>query len=243
LYLLRRRLNSHEEKKKNLRFYFPYLRIFFGISAIITILIIALESSKSRDLRFEAYAYSESSEGASYEALQSIVYVSPQNTAFIVEKPVDDDIDQAQKLYIDKINRQKEEARRKLEEQERIRNNKIQIIASYLKKQNSPMSPYAANIYDSCIKYGTHYCKYFLSIAGVESGLGRVCPAYNAWGWGKKRFSGWDQSIPYVSEEIAKKYYLNGYNTFEKLAYSAYGPQNPEKWITNLYSFYNQIPL
>ena len=171
--------------------------------------------------------------------------MSDNGIAIVLETPKEKDINQAKLVYEEKlVQKQIEEKKRKEQEEvERLKQAKIDMIRNFLSSQGSPMVPYAENVYMVCESYGDHYCKYFLAIAGVESGFGRVCVAYSAWGMVGVKFSSWPDAIQGASQWIANNYYYKGYDTFEELAYSSYGPHNPEKWIGNLYYFYNKIPF
>jgi hypothetical protein len=219
----------------------PFIRFFIAFIAVVTVAVISFKSIRHFKLSTRAYAATESISSAKHE-IQDLSVISPTETEYIISRPTDEDFQIAEQRYDEKIRRIEEERKRQEEIKRQERQRKVKLLQDYLVKRDSPMAGYAELILTSCEKYGSHYCKFFISIAGVESGLGRVCPAYNAWGWGKKRFASWNDSIPYVADQIAQKYYLKGYNTFEKLAYSSYGPKNPESWIDNLYSFYNELP-
>lgn len=220
-----------------------FVRLFVGVFAIILVCILIADATGSTQESVLAYEAEGSVLGANTTQTTGNVVVSTYlGGTYELPYPTDQDFIEAEEKYAEKL-RKLEEEKKRIEEQKRIeRENKIASISGYLTRYKSPMAPYAALIYDSCIPYGSHYCKFFLSIAGVESGFGRVCPPHNAWGWGGARYPSWEYSIPLVSNAIATKYYLKGYNTFEKLAYSSYGPKNPEAWIVNLYSFYNKMP-
>ena len=171
--------------------------------------------------------------GISTETSNNEVYLTPPNK---------EEADQALIAYKEKIKRIKEQKRKEEERKRQERLNKISALEAFLNRMNSPMAPHADIIYDTCIKQGSHYCKYYLSIAGVESGFGRISiGCCNAHGLVGINYSNWEDSIKSSSNLISKYYYLKGYDTFETLAYSAYGPHEPEKWIENLYYFYNMM--
>lgn len=167
---------------------------------------------------------------------------SPSGVTLFVQEPDKEEIQEAKTKYEEKLRRIEEEKKRLEEKRKKERQAKVESLRQYLINYGSPMAPHAESVITVCETYGSHYCKFFMSIAGVESGLGRVCPPHNAWGWGKASYPSWEYSIPHVARQIANNYYYNGYDTFEKLAYSPYGPHNPEKWIQNLYYFYNSMP-
>lgn len=222
----------------------PILRIFIGLVALFTVGLLAFKSIKDSQINIETLAWQGQVLGTyDYLSTESVVITSPVGTEYELKEPDEEEIQAATIKYEEKIKRIEEEKRRIEEAKRREKMIKVENLSNFLKRMGSPMSPHAEIILDSCEKYGTHYCKFFLSIAGVESGFGRVCPAHNAWGWGGIKFPSWEYSIPYVADQIAQKYYLKGCNTFEVLAYSPYGPKNPEKWIGDLYYFFYKIPL
>ncbi|MDD3647641.1 MAG: hypothetical protein PHS44_04045 [Candidatus Dojkabacteria bacterium] len=179
--------------------------------------------------------------GASTQISHDMVFCTQTGVELSLARPVEGEIKEAKEKYELKLQKIAEEKRRIEEEKKRERMNRITGIQAYLTSQGSPMASYSDVILDACSQYGDHYCKYFLAIAGVESGLGRVCPGYSAWGMIGFRFNSWSEAITFSADWIAGNYYLKGCDTFEELAYSSYGPQNPEAWITHLYSFYNQM--
>ncbi len=164
-----------------------------------------------------------------------------------IPKPKLKEIELAKQRKREEIARKRVEAERREYERKQKELEKVNRLRDYLASYGSPMAPYAKQILDSCMKYGKHYCKYFLSIAGVESGFGRIpIGCCNAWGWGSTSPSSWEVSISYHSDEIANRYFLRGFNTFEKLAYSSYHGGDAAArngWIRKLYSYYNQIPI
>jgi hypothetical protein len=244
-----KRISPKQNLLNDLRAYviriWPYLRIFIGFLALCAIGFLAFKSLRDSKINAEAIAWEGDVLGAYEESLsEEVVVISPSGIEFELNRPQEEEIEQARVRYEEKIERIQEEQRRIEEARRRERMIRVEALQQHLKRMGSPMAPYAELILDSCEKYGTHYCKFFLSIAGVESGFGRIpIGCCNAWGMVGKYYPSWEVSIPAASDWIASKYYLKGVNTFEALAYSSYGPQNPEKWIGDLYSFYNRIPL
>lgn len=224
----------------------PYLRIFIGFLTLCAIGFLAFKSIRDSQVSTEALAW-EGEVGevkGAYTSRETVVVTSPSGVEYALEEPSPEEIENARIKYEEKIKRIQEEQRRIEEAKRREKMIKVEALRQYLKRMGSPMAPYAEIILDSCEKYGTHYCKFFLSIAGVESGFGRIpIGCCNAWGMIGKYYPSWEVSIPAASDWIASHYYLRGVNTFEALAYSSYGPLNPEKWIGDLYSFYNRVPL
>ena len=136
-----------------------------------------------------------------------------------------------------------EEAKKRAEEEKRAAfEKKVLDLTNYLNKYKSPMAPYSALILNTCMPYGVHYCKFYLSIAAIESGFGRVpIGCCNAHGIVGIKYASWEESIPKTSAFVYNGYYSKGVDTFEELAYSSYGPKNPEAWIGHLYQYYNEL--
>jgi hypothetical protein len=212
--------------------------IFIGVVVFQTLRKYSTyEPIEAADMSFSVDLFDSENE------LATVIVTSPTGIDFELKAPSSEEINEAQVKYQEKLKREEEERRRQEEALRREKMLKIEALRSFLIKKGSPMAPYSEIIYDSCMKYGAHYCKFFLSIAGIESGFGRVpLGCCNAWGIVALRWPSWEVSIPAASDWIARNYYLRGVDTFEELAYSSYGPVNPEGWIKNLYTFYNQIP-
>jgi hypothetical protein len=245
---LKRKKRSEFSIKKIFSKYFPYIRIALGMIALIAVCFIAFRSLLSSS---EAVQGVEASSGdvlgAYDETLTSTVTFSTQNDIELtIPEPSKEEMKEADVRYQEKLRKIEEEKKRKEEEERRAKQQRIDNLSNFLVSMNSPMAPYSELILDSCEKYGTHYCKFNLSIAGVESGFGRVCWEYSAWGQVGVNYPSWEVSIPKASDWLANNYFLKGANTFESLAKTTYhGGTDEQKqvWIGNLYYFYNRIPL
>lgn len=236
--LLQRSLQANSSKLTAIS---SILRISIVFFTITFLLVLAFNALRSTDINEPVYAGEIL--GASTSKKDLLIEIkSPSGSYIVLTPPIVEEIKVAEVKYTEKLRKQEEERKREEERQRRIRQEKINAINAYLIRQGSPMAPYSELIIQVCEEYGTHYCKFFMSIAGVESGLGRICPPHNAWGWGHASYPSWEYSIPYVASKIAHNYYYKGYDSFEELAYSPYGPVNEEKWIQNLYFFYNSMP-
>ena len=106
------------------------------------------------------------------------------------------------------------------------------ILENYLKKFNSPLSPYANLLVSVADKYKLDF-RLLTAIAMKESGLCRVIPedTYNCWGWGIHSkgtlgFSSFEEGIETVSQGIKEKYVDDGLVTVEEIM-SRYTPQSP----------------
>jgi len=228
----------------------PYIKVILGVSSLILILYLSIRSIKNTS---EDYILNASNNKSVLGIKSNIeaksgkpILISSNNLKYEIKEPSEEEIDNAWQKYQEKLKTIEEERLRKEEAERALKLQKVNLLSSYLKKMGSPMYNYTELIYDSCIKYGVDYCKLFLSIAGVETGFGRVAYAYSAWGMIGVKYQSWEEAIPRSADWIARNYYLRGYNTIEKLAYSQYhGGDEIARlaWIGNLYKFYNTIPL
>ena len=89
---------------------------------------------------------------------------------------------------------------------------RIKILSSFLKEQNSPLTPYAADFVRNADKYDLDW-KLVAAISGVESTFGQAIPpdSYNGWGWGVYgdnviRFNSWKEGIDTVSQGLRERY-------------------------------------
>ena len=105
---------------------------------------------------------------------------------------------------------------------------KVENIRIYLEERNSPLAVYAEEFVNAADTYGIDY-RIVASISIIESSGGiHTFRTYNAWGWGKKNFSSWEEGIWGVSEGLGK-YYAKGLNTPAKIAPS-YCPPSASHW-------------
>lgn len=226
----------------------PYIRVVLGLLILIIVFVLAVNSINNSTAIGEVSAYEGEvlGEYIKKDITGSYEIVSPNNVVFELKAPDKQEIEEAKTKYKEKVKRIEEEKRRREEEERRRRMQQIEALRAYLVKMGSPMAPYSENILNTCEPHGIHYCKYFLSIAGVESGFGRIpIGCCNAWGIVGVYYPSWETSIPKASNWLLNTYYYK-YSTFEQLAFSGYhgGDDEAKKaWISNLYYFYNQIPL
>ncbi len=97
-------------------------------------------------------------------------------------------------------------------------------LAGFLKSQNSPLAPYAADFLAAADKY--HLEEFGLTylvpaITGLESGFGRfyLAGSFNAYGWagGYYLFNSWEESIEHVTRVLRQKYLDRGAITIAKI--------------------------
>ncbi|MGI6423054.1 MAG: hypothetical protein ACOX0X_00315 [Candidatus Dojkabacteria bacterium] len=116
---------------------------------------------------------------------------------------------------------------------------KISNVKQYLAKRNSPLAQYAEYIVLNADKYGIDY-RLVPAISIIESSGGiHTFKRYNAWGWGKRHFSSWEEAIDVVSEGLSK-YYAKGMNTPQKIA-KYYCPPSAQAWAKKVSFVMGQI--
>lgn len=89
---------------------------------------------------------------------------------------------------------------------------RIKVLGDYLKRYNSPLTPYAGTF----VKYADQYdldWRLVASISGIESTFGHQIPygTYNGWGWGIYGtnmiwFTSWEDGIRTVSQGLRENY-------------------------------------
>jgi len=95
------------------------------------------------------------------------------------------------------------------------------LIRNYLKKYQSPLTPYADFIFATSQKYGIDY-RLLVAIAQQESNLCKKIPpnSHNCWGWGIHSkgtlgFSSFDEAIEIVAQGLKEDYIDKGFTTVE----------------------------
>lgn len=95
------------------------------------------------------------------------------------------------------------------------KDDRAQILKSYLSEHNSPLAPYSADFVASADKYNLDW-KLVAAISGLESTFGQEIPynSYNGWGWGVYgdnviRFNSWKEGIETISKGIRERYLKN----------------------------------
>jgi hypothetical protein len=90
--------------------------------------------------------------------------------------------------------------------------NRVKILTSYLKQNDSPLTPYATDFVAAADKYSLDW-RLVAAISGVESTFGKEIPngSYNAWGWGIYgnnviNFKSWPDGIDTVSQGLRDRY-------------------------------------
>ena len=105
------------------------------------------------------------------------------------------------------------------------------IIEKYLEKYDSPLLPYAQDLFKASEKYGVDY-QLIVSIAQCESNLCKKSPegSFNCWGFenGETRFLSWQQAFEQVAKTLRERYIDQGLTTPEEIM-PKYAPPSVEK--------------
>jgi len=105
------------------------------------------------------------------------------------------------------------------------------IIQKYLAKYNSPLLPYAQDLFNASEKYGVDY-RLIVAIAQCESNLCKKSPpgSFNCWGFenGETKFLSWQQAFDQVAKTLKERYIDQGLTTPEQIM-PKYAPPSVEK--------------
>ena len=105
------------------------------------------------------------------------------------------------------------------------------IIQKYLEKYDSPLLPYAQDLFNASEKYGVDY-RLIVAIAQCESNLCKKSPSgsFNCWGFenGETKFLSWQQAFDQVAKTLKEKYLDQGLTTPEQIM-PKYAPPSVEK--------------
>jgi hypothetical protein len=116
---------------------------------------------------------------------------------------------------------------------------KVDNVRKYLEGRKSPLADYAEEIVKAADTHGIDY-RLIPAISIIESSGGiHNFRSYNAWGWGKRNFSSWEDGIWTVTEGLAR-YYARGMDTPQKMS-RTYCPPNAENWARKVTFVMNQI--
>jgi hypothetical protein len=107
-------------------------------------------------------------------------------------------------------------------------------------RNNAPLADHAETFVQVANKYGLDY-RLLPAIATLESGGGKKnFRPYNAWGWGSKGFTSFDEGIEVVGKGLKTGYIDKGADTVEKIA-PIYCPPNYKNWIASVNQFMLEI--
>lgn len=120
------------------------------------------------------------------------------------------------------------------------------IIERYLAKYNSPLLPYAKEIFELSETYGFEYY-WIVAIAQQESNLCKKIPegSNNCWGYGiHKRgtltFENYDLALKSYAEYLKTQYFDKGLNTPE-LIMKKYCPSSNGSWARGVQQFIDEM--
>lgn len=120
------------------------------------------------------------------------------------------------------------------------------IIEKYLAKYNSPLLPYAKEIFDLSQSYGFDYY-WIVAIAQQESNLCKKAPenSYNCWGYGihkrgTLRFENYDLALKSYAAYLKTEYFDKGLNTPE-LIMKKYCPSSNGSWARGVQQFIDEM--
>ena len=107
-------------------------------------------------------------------------------------------------------------------------------------RRNAPLAKYAEKFVEVANKYDLDY-RLLPAIATVESNGGKNnFRSYNAWGWGNKGFSSFEEGIEVVAKGLKTGYIDKGRDTVEEIA-PIYCPPNYKNWARSVNQFMNEI--
>ena len=125
-----------------------------------------------------------------------------------------------------------EELRKEREEEERI-SQRAANIRDYLRERGAPLAEYARTIVIMGEKYGVEP-ELIAAISIIESGGGRVnFRPYNAWGWGQRGWTSWEEAIEEYAKGLYNGYISKGNDTPREMA-PFYCPPNQYNWANKV---------
>ena len=123
--------------------------------------------------------------------------------------------------------------------EDKLKAQKIELFFR-VNRGNAPLADYSEKFVEVANKYNLDY-RLLPAIATVESGGGKSnFRSYNAWGWGNKSFSSFEEGIEIVGRGLKTGYIDKGRDTVEEMA-SIYCPPNSKSWARGVRQFMNEI--
>ena len=123
--------------------------------------------------------------------------------------------------------------------EDKLKAQKIELFFR-VNRNNAPLSEYAEKFVEVANKYNLDY-RLLPAIATVESGGGKSnFRSYNAWGWGNKGFTSFEEGIEVVGRGLKTGYIDKGRDTVEEIA-PVYCPPNYKNWARSVNQFMNEI--
>ena len=123
--------------------------------------------------------------------------------------------------------------------EDKLKAQKIELFFR-VNRGNAPLADYAEKFVEVANKYGLDY-RLLPAIATVESGGGKSnFRSYNAWGWGNKGFTSFEEGIEVVGRGLKTGYIDKGRDTVEEIA-PVYCPPNYKNWARSVNQFMLEI--
>ena len=123
--------------------------------------------------------------------------------------------------------------------EDKLKAQKIELFFR-VNRNNAPLSEYAEKFVEVANKYNLDY-RLLPAIATVESSGGKNnFRKYNAWGWGNKGFSSFEEGIGVVGRGLKNNYIDKGRDTVEEIA-PIYCPPNYKNWARSVNQFMLEI--
>jgi len=123
--------------------------------------------------------------------------------------------------------------------EDKLKAQKIELFFR-VNRGSAPLAEYAQKFVEVANKYGLDY-RLLPAIATVESGGGKSnFRSYNAWGWGNKGFTSFEEGIEVVGRGLKTGYIDKGRDTVEEIA-PVYCPPNYKNWARSVNQFMNEI--
>ena len=123
--------------------------------------------------------------------------------------------------------------------EDKLKAQKIELFFR-VNRNNAPLADYAEKFVEVANKYGLDY-RLLPAIATIESSGGKNnFRKYNAWGWGNKSFSSFEEGIETVGKGLKTGYIDKGRDTVEEIA-PVYCPPNYKNWARSVNQFMNEI--
>lgn len=117
------------------------------------------------------------------------------------------------------------------------RKRQIKRVKELYARWNAPMAEHAEYIVDVSHEFGIDW-RLIPAISIVESSGGRYCfKPYNAFGWGRMGFSGFEESIYTVTKGIAHSYQTDNPHAIAP----RYNPVTPVSWANKVSGLMGQI--
>jgi len=124
-------------------------------------------------------------------------------------------------------------------DEDKLKAQKIELFFR-VNRNNAPLADYAEKFVEVANKYGLDY-RLLPAIATVESGGGKSnFRSYNAWGWGNKGFTSFEEGIETVGKGLKTGYIDKGRDTVDEIA-PIYCPPNYKNWARSVNQFMLEI--